>query len=154
MPLPRWHDASAAAVAAAVFAGLAAAPVAAIEVPARPSVPSSAAEPAAAVTRNHVVWRPARPRASRPLLMSLSSHASGHGVPESAPRELTIACFEPAQKRLGGVILCKSGETSGSHLCEPSKRCRSVRVSVERYRTEWVACPGDGWRPALQGGDL
>ena len=64
-----------AAAAAAGLAVLAAAPVAAIEVPARPSVPSSAAELAAAVTRNQAAWRPARPSASRPLLMSYSSHA-------------------------------------------------------------------------------
>src|SRR5205809_6806816 len=74
-PLPRWHDVL--AVAAAGFAALAAAPVAAIEVPARPSVPSSDAEPTAAVTRNQAVRRPARPRASHPLLMSYSSHAQG-----------------------------------------------------------------------------
>ena len=67
-PLPRWHDVP--AVAAAGFAAFAAAPVAAIEVPARPSVPSSVAELAAAVTRNQAAWRPARPRASRPFLMS------------------------------------------------------------------------------------
>jgi len=58
------------AVAAAGFAALAAALVAAIEVPARPSVLSSVAELAAAVTRSQAARRPARPRASRPFLMS------------------------------------------------------------------------------------
>src|SRR5215472_13004948 len=143
-PLPSWHDDASSAAAALACAGLAAVLAAAIEVPARPSVPSSAAEPATAVTRNHVVWRPARPRASRPLLMSMSSHASGHGVPKSAPRELTIARSSRLQKRPGGVILCKSGETFGPRLGEISERRRSVRVAVERYRTGRVACAGDG----------
>src|SRR6516162_6679562 len=76
MPRPRWHDGLLVLPArAAVFAAWPAAPVAAIEVPARPRVPSSAAELAAAVTRKQAAWRPARPRASRPLLMSSSSHA-------------------------------------------------------------------------------
>ena len=74
-PLPRWHDVLAVSARAAVFAAPTVAPAAAIEVPARPSVPSSVAELAAAVTRSQVAWRPARPRASRPFLMNYSSHA-------------------------------------------------------------------------------
>src|SRR5689334_17534971 len=97
MPLPRWHDVL--AVAAAGFAALAAAPVAAIEVPARASVPSSVAELAAAVTRNQAAWRPPRPCASRPLLMSYSSHASSASRQAGAAREPTMPGFQLAQKR-------------------------------------------------------
>src|SRR5689334_24039738 len=101
MPLPRWHDVP--AVAAAGFAAPAAAPVAAIEVPARPSVPSSVAELAAAVTRNQAAWRPARLRASRPVLMSFPlmpqarapgrRRATAHDARLSARSEEVLRCL-------------------------------------------------------------
>src|SRR5436190_20572207 len=101
MPLPRWHDVL--AVAAAGIAALAAAPVAAIEVPARPSVPSSVAELAAAVTRSQAARRPARPRASRPLMSFFLSalkreppsrrHARAHDATLYARSEEASRCL-------------------------------------------------------------
>src|SRR5215813_5347428 len=97
MPLPRWHDVS--AVAAAGFAVLAAVPVAASEVPARPSMPSSVAELAAAVTRNQATRRPARPCASRPLLMSFPLRPQARHQADAA-REPTMPRFQLTQKKL------------------------------------------------------
>ena len=71
-PLPRWQFdelSSASAAALAAFAAFAPFAGAANDVPARPSVPSRAAELAAAVTRNHVTRRLAR-AAFRRLSMS------------------------------------------------------------------------------------
>jgi hypothetical protein len=75
----------------AVPAALAALAGAVSEVPARPKVPSMAAELAAAVTRNRVVWRvSARARLVDPLLMSLLPKQQAQQSPRRRPRVLTI----------------------------------------------------------------
>jgi hypothetical protein len=48
--------------------------------------------------------------------MSYSSQASCAAHPKQAPREPTMPRFEPAQKRLPGVFLCKSGEIMVTRL--------------------------------------
>jgi hypothetical protein len=85
-------------------------------------VPSSAAELAAAVVRSQAVWRLARRRASRPLLMSCFLSRVKRGAPKLAPREPTMPRFQPAQKRLSGVFLWKSGETMIVFSYQPPKK--------------------------------
>ncbi len=80
--------------AAAGAAALTAPPVAAIEVPARPSTLSVAAELAAAVMRNQVARRLARP-ASRRLLMSLFLSRVKRGPPSRHRGSATMLRFAP-----------------------------------------------------------
>src|SRR5579862_2975340 len=109
MPLPRWQDAlSSTSLIPAVLAAC----VAVSEVPARPRVLSMAAEPAAAVMRNHVVGRLAgRALLDGPLLMSLLPRQQTQRSPRRRPRVPTIPRLACGSEDVLGIYLCKFGET-------------------------------------------
>src|SRR5579862_3958740 len=147
MPLPRWQlELSSTSLIRAALAALVAAGVAVSEVPARPRVLSMAAEPAAAVTRNHVDWRVAgRALLVGPLLMSLLPRQQTQRSPRRRPRVLTMTRLTQGSEDVLAIYLCKFGEilprvSSGVPLSQVRAEiwwARAMSLAV-RPPAEWV----------------